>query len=221
MRKLLRDGIAFGFDKVLRDHHLYSTNCAADEEELFHALHALVELAALLLDLRAAPVLAQHAYRQQQQQQQQQQQGGAAEGAPPLSPLTAQLKELDGELLQLVSLVSSLFLHEVPLHQYHQTSEAPQSAEELAAATHQWAEPMTRNWDGGEAEEDEDELLEDAAREHEWLVALVNAFGNCKGFHAVWHVSGEAVAHSGCGRLCVRVSVFVCPCLHVRNGRCR
>lgn len=175
MRKLLRDGIAYGFDKTLRDHHLYTTNTSADEEELFHALHSLVQLAALLLELRAFPSAPRHA--------------AAAGAPPPPSPAAAQMVELDGELQQLVGLVTALFNSEVPLHAYHQGSEVPQHIID-APQRQRWACPLQRtDWDSAEGDEDEDELLEDVQQQHEWLVALINTFGDSKGFHAIFQVS--------------------------------
>jgi hypothetical protein len=112
VRKLLRDGIAFGFDKVLRDHHLYSTTSTDEEDTLLLALRALVDLAALLLELRAAA----------------------------LAPAGAQAAELDSELLQVVNLLGALFARDTPLHEYHAGSEAPAYDDE--PQTYVWAAPI-------------------------------------------------------------------------------
>jgi hypothetical protein len=152
VRKLLRDGIAFGYDKVLRDRHLYSTTTTAEEDALLGALRALVELAAQLLELRA--VAAEHA-------------------------AGMQLMELDGELLQLINLLGALFTRETPLHEYHNATEMAGYDDEPQGSV--WAEPITvlpACQDG-----DTEELLEE--REYEWLVHLINYFGDCKGFYAI------------------------------------
>jgi hypothetical protein len=211
VRKLLRDGIAFGFDKVLRDQHLFSTSNSSEEEELFHALLALVELAAMLLDMRAAGCVSSQAPQQLQQQQ-------------PLkaqhSPAASQLAELDGELLQLVGLLVSLFSRETPLHDYHQTSDLPLDGDPGQWQC-KWAEPIiaaemgprggwARGGGGGgggarggmsDGDEDEDGLFEESDREHEWLVHLINHFGYQGGFDAIYVVRGSGRACSS--RACI------------------
>jgi hypothetical protein len=175
VRKLLRDGIAFGFDKVLRDHTLFSTSTVHEEDALFYALRALVELAALLLTLRnqATPPEAQ------------------------ASPI-AQLVELDGELLQLATLVAALFARDTPLHEYHSATSTPALPDRGDFEV--WAEPITTvratagGWQRGDddpdrgEDDDEEPLVEE--REHEWLTHLVNHFGINKGFHAIFYVRG-------------------------------
>jgi hypothetical protein len=199
VRKLLRDGIAFGYDKVLRDSLLFSTTSTHEEDVLYAALRALVDLAALLLELRCAA------------SQQAAQQPGAAGAA-------AQLFELDGELLQLVILLAALFARDTPLHEYHSGTEPPLFEEDDPAHwTFNWAQPIVRpgaSWrgggGGGDGTDDEDERDEDEAppeegeREHDWLVYLINRFGDAQGFNCIHYVRGgwgggrtHAVAGSG------------------------
>lgn len=183
MRKLLRDGIAFGFDKVLRDHHLYQTHNTTEEDELFTALRSLVELAALLLMQRVAVASAQQP-----------------------TAAAMQILELDGELLQLISLVAAMFNKDTPLLEYHTSTEMPMFLDDdVSQYTYRWAHPIPAPSGRGGlgqgrrgddmADEGEDEVLfEDGDREHEWLVHLINHFGESSGFPAVVQVSGGNAA---------------------------
>ncbi|KAI8477153.1 MAG: hypothetical protein J3K34DRAFT_455469 [Monoraphidium minutum] len=180
VRKLLRDGITFGFDKVLRDHHLFATNTDAEEDDLFSALDALVDLAAMLFEHRGAPFAPQQPGR----------------GAPPPPPPAAlQLVELDHELTHLATLIAALFNRDAPLHEFHSTSDTPLMVDAPEWAN-RWAMAIpaparaaggwARERGGSDGEDDEAEDVEE--REHEWLVALVNKFGNSNGLVAVYQL---------------------------------